>query len=98
MRAAARCMVPMTQSRISASFDPSPALEAARPSLLDRALGIVTEVRAGEGLTAALLAIALFLLLMAYYIIKPVREALILQHPAGAEYKSWLGAAIAMLL
>lgn len=91
-------MVAMTQSRISASFGPSPALEAARPSLLDRALGIVTEVRAGEGLTAALLAIALFLLLMAYYIIKPVREALILQHPAGAEYKSWLGAAIALLL
>jgi ATP:ADP antiporter, AAA family len=88
----------MTQSRISAPFDPSPALEAARPSLLDRALGIVTEVRAGEGLTAVLLATALFLLLMAYYIIKPVREALILQHPAGAEYKSWLGAAIAVLL
>ena len=35
---------------------------------------------------------------MAYYIIKPVREALILQHPAGAEYKSWMGAAIAVLL
>src|SRR6186713_3029132 len=43
---------PMTQSRISASLDPSPALKAARPSLLDRLLGIVTEVRAGEGLTA----------------------------------------------
>jgi hypothetical protein len=26
------------------------------------------------------------------YIIKPVREALILQHPAGAEYKGWMGA------
>jgi AAA family ATP:ADP antiporter len=88
----------MTQSRISASLDPAPALDPARPSLLDRLLGIVTEVRAGEGLTALLLAIALFLLLMAYYIIKPVREALILQHPAGAEYKSWLGAAIAVLL
>ena len=88
----------MTQSRTSASIDPSPALDAARPSPLERILGIVTEVRAGEGLTAVLLATALFLLLMAYYIIKPVREALILQHPAGAEYKSWLGAAIALLL
>jgi len=66
--------------------------------VLERLLGIVTEVRAGEGLTVVLLATALFLLLMAYYIIKPVREALILQHPAGADYKSWLGAAIAVLL
>jgi AAA family ATP:ADP antiporter len=88
----------MTQSRLSASFDSPPSGEAARPSWLDRALGIVTEVRAGEGLTALLLATELFLLLMAYYIIKPVREALILQHPAGAEYKSWLGAAIALML
>jgi AAA family ATP:ADP antiporter len=61
-------------------------------------LGVVTEVHAGEGVTAVLLTAALFLLLMAYYIIKPVREALILQHAAGAEYKSWLGAAIAVLL
>jgi AAA family ATP:ADP antiporter len=67
-------------------------------SLLERALAIVAPVRPGEGVTALLLAAALFLLLMAYYIIKPVREALILQHAAGAEYKSWLGAAIAMLL
>jgi ATP:ADP antiporter, AAA family len=88
----------MTQTRISASLDSAPPLEPARPSLLERGLGVVTEVRAGEGGTALLLATALFLLLMAYYIIKPVREALILQHPAGAEYKSWLGGAIAVLL
>jgi AAA family ATP:ADP antiporter len=61
-------------------------------------LSVVTEVHAGEGVTVVLLTAALFLLLMAYYIIKPVREALILQHAAGAEYKSWLGAAIAVLL
>jgi AAA family ATP:ADP antiporter len=66
--------------------------------VLERALAIVTEVRPGEGMTALLLTAELFLLLMAYYIIKPVREALILQHPAGPEYKSWLGAAIAVLL
>ena len=76
--------------------EPGPA--PARLSLLERLLGVVTEVHAGEGVTAVLLTAALFLLLMAYYIIKPVREALILQHPAGAEYKSWLGAAIAVLL
>ena len=69
-----------------------------RLSTLDRALRIVADVRAGEGLTALGLATALFLLLLAYYIIKPVREALILQHPAGAEYKSWMGAGIAIVL
>jgi len=79
--------------------EPDPgAPDTARLSLLDRVLGVVAEVRPGEGLTALGLAAALFLLLLAYYIIKPVREALILQHPAGAEYKSWLGAGIALLL
>src|SRR3954468_22318872 len=75
-----------------------PAPDGEQPSALDRALRVVADVRPGEGLTALGLATALFLLLMAYYIIKPVREALILQHPAGAEYKSWMGAAIAALL
>jgi AAA family ATP:ADP antiporter len=77
---------------------PASPPSAAPLSLIERALAIVAPVRAGEGVTALLLAAALFLLLMAYYIIKPVREALILQHAAGAEYKSWLGAAIAVLL
>jgi len=72
--------------------------DAEQPSALDRALRVVADVRPGEGLTALGLATALFLLLLAYYIIKPVREALILQHPAGAEYKSWMGAGIALLL
>jgi ATP:ADP antiporter, AAA family len=76
----------------------SAAPDAERLSVLDRSLSVVADVRAGEGLTALGLAAALFLLLLAYYIIKPVREALILQHPAGAEYKSWLGAGIAILL
>lgn len=88
----------MTQTRISTPFDEQPVRVAARQSLLERALGVITEVRPGEGLTAVLLALSLFLLLMGYYIIKPVREALILQHSGGAEYKSWLGAAIALLL
>jgi ATP:ADP antiporter, AAA family len=88
----------MNETRISAPHDSPRGLLEARRSLLERALAIVTEVRPGEGVTALLLTAELFLLLMAYYIIKPVREALILQHPAGAEYKSWLGAAIAILL
>ncbi|HEY3494463.1 MAG TPA: Npt1/Npt2 family nucleotide transporter, partial [Polyangiaceae bacterium] len=68
-------------------------------SPLERVLGIVTEVRAGEGPLTLILAANLFLFLTAYYFIKPVREGLILgMGPAGAEYKSYLGAAIACSL
>lgn len=35
---------------------------------LERFLGIFTEVRAGEGVTALLLALNVFLILMAYYV------------------------------
>lgn len=63
---------------------------------LERFLSIFAKVRRGEGLTALLLAGNVFLLLTAYYIIKPVREALILGG-AGAEIKSYAGAVQAML-
>jgi ATP:ADP antiporter, AAA family len=69
-----------------------------RRSGLERALGIVTEVRAGEGPSAILLALNVFLLLTAYYIMKPVREGLILELKSGAEYKSYMSAAIAVAL
>ncbi len=46
--------------------------------MLERFLGIFTDVRGGEGTTVLLLALNVFLLLVAYSIIKPVREALIL--------------------
>ena len=45
-------------------------------SSLERFLGMFTDVRPGEGTTAVLLALNVFLLLMAYYVLKPVREAL----------------------
>lgn len=67
-------------------------------SPLERALGIVTEVKAGEGGTALLLTLNVFLLLTAYYVIKPVREGFVLAMKAGAEYKSYLSAAIAVAL
>ena len=65
---------------------------------LERVLGIVTEVRGGEGPTALYLTLNVFLLLTAYYVIKPVREGLILAMKSGAEYKSYLSAAIAIAL
>jgi AAA family ATP:ADP antiporter len=68
------------------------------PAWLSRALRLVTEVRPGEAVTALLLTANVFLLLSAYYIIKPVREALILQMESGAEYKSYMSGAIAALL
>jgi AAA family ATP:ADP antiporter len=68
-----------------------------RDDPLDRLLGVFAEVRGGEGLTAVLLAVNVFLLLTAYYIIKPVREALILS-TSGAEIKSYTSAGQALLL
>ncbi len=58
-------------------------------SRLDKALSVFGTVRKGEGLTALLLAANVFLLLTAYYIIKPVREPLILGG-VGAEVKRWV--------
>lgn len=60
-------------------------------------LRLFTEVRPGEVVTAFLLGLNIFLLLTAYYIIKPVREGLILGG-VGAEGKSYLSAVIAVLL
>jgi AAA family ATP:ADP antiporter len=64
---------------------------------LEAFLGLFTEVRQGEGLTALLLGANVFLILTAYYIIKPVREALILAG-GGAEIKSYAAAGQALLL
>ena len=68
-----------------------------RPSFLDRALRPFTDVHAGEGLKASLLSLNVFLLLTAYYVLKPVREALILGQ-GSAEEKSYLSAVQVILL
>jgi AAA family ATP:ADP antiporter len=60
-------------------------------SPLDRLLRLFADVKPGEGLTALLLTLNVFLLLTSYYIIKPVREALILAG-GGAELKAYLAA------
>lgn len=44
----------------------------------ERLLSLFTSVRAGEGRCVALLCLQAFLLMVAYYLIRPVREALIL--------------------
>ncbi|MFQ5753623.1 MAG: NTP/NDP exchange transporter, partial [bacterium] len=64
---------------------------------LERLLSLFAEVRAGEGVTALMLTLNLFLVLMSYYIAKVVREALILAE-GSAELKSYLSAGQVVLL
>jgi len=65
-------------------------------NVFERFLAIFAPVRKGEGFTSVLLMLNVFLLLTAYYIIKPVREALILGQ-LGPEVKAYAGAAQALL-
>lgn len=66
-------------------------------NFLDRFLNLFTEVNAGEGVRSLILSLNIFIILTAYYIIKPVREALILAG-GGAEVKSYASAGQAILL
>jgi AAA family ATP:ADP antiporter len=66
-------------------------------SPLERVLGLITEVHRGEGITALLMTLNVFLLLLAYYFIKPAREAFLLANEGGARYKAYMGAAIAVV-
>lgn len=70
---------------------------AARRGLLDRALALLSDVRAGEGATALLMLSNLLLILVAYYVIKTAREPLIRQ-TGGAELRSYAAAAQAGVL
>jgi len=64
---------------------------------VERLLAHFVDVRAGEGTDALLFALNLFLLLAAYYLLKTVREALILSE-GGAEVKTYSSAGQAILL
>jgi len=75
----------------------SPQVELVRKSPLERILSIITDVRAGEGLGALLLTADLTVLLGGYYLLKTVRESLILAQ-GGAEVKAYSSAAQAILL
>jgi ATP/ADP translocase len=66
-------------------------------SRLDRMLGVFADVHGGEGVTALLLSLNIFLILMAYYVLKPVREALILGE-GSPELKSYMSAGQVVLL
>jgi len=66
-------------------------------SVLDRALSIFADVRAGEGFSAILLAANVFYLLAFYSVLKIVRDALILSE-AGAVAASYASAGQAILM
>ena len=65
---------------------------------LERLLSLFTDVRAGEGVRLLLLTVNVFLILTAYYVMKPAREAFILDQQGGAEIKSYALAGQALLL
>jgi AAA family ATP:ADP antiporter len=73
---------------------------------LDRLLGIAAEVRAGESVTALLLAFNGFLILAAYYVIRPLRSSFLLPVRinlpnggvmTGSEITAYSGAILAAL-
>jgi ATP:ADP antiporter, AAA family len=81
----------------------------ARPGPLDRLLGVFSEVQPGEGGRALLMLLNIFLILVSYYILKTVREPLILTTDVPevlrrlgirgpAEVKTYAAAAQALLL
>jgi AAA family ATP:ADP antiporter len=66
-------------------------------SPLDRFLNLFTGVETGEGITSLLLTLNIFLIMTSYYIMKPVREALIIGG-AGAVMKSYASTGQVILL
>ena len=72
-------------------------IQKTKKNILEYILGLFTEVKGGEGFTVILLFFNIFLIFTAYYIMKPVREALILAG-GGAEIKAYASAGQAILL
>ena len=66
-------------------------------NLLERFLGIFTEVRAGEGYLTVAMAFLVFLLLAAYYLIRPARAAR-MRLEVGAEHQADVSAVMVFLL
>src|SRR3954471_9749975 len=72
-------------------------IEPGARTRVDRALALFTDVRAGEGGTAVLMLLNIFLLLICYSVIKTAREPLILLG-GGAEVRSYAAAGQALVL
>src|SRR5262249_29109606 len=72
-------------------------IRAAQKNWLDRSLSLFTDVQAGEGATALLLAANIFCFFTLYSVLKPIRSALILSE-SGAVAQSYAAAGQAALL
>ncbi|HKC13677.1 MAG TPA: translocase, partial [Vicinamibacteria bacterium] len=70
---------------------------AGRPGLLDRMLRLFSEVRAGEGGTVVLMFFNLLTLLLGYYVIKTLRDTVIVAR-LGAQVKAYSSAGQAVVL
>jgi ATP:ADP antiporter, AAA family len=77
-------------------MEPNPKT-AEHGGIMNRLLRTFGDVRPGEARNALLLALNIFLILTAYYVLKPVREALILKE-GSAELKSYLSAGQVVVL
>ena len=66
-------------------------------SAVEKCLSLFADVRAGEGVSALLMGLNVFLLLAGYYLLKIAREPLILTG-FGAKYEAYLAGAQAILL
>ncbi|MBM3296007.1 MAG: translocase [Candidatus Aminicenantes bacterium] len=77
---------------------PNPNAPAGRMHIGYAFLRLFTDIRPGEAAKAFLLTLNIFTLLLAYYLIKPVREALLLVDKDAPRIKSYLSGAQAVLL
>jgi ATP:ADP antiporter, AAA family len=92
--------VPLSVAKQFKTQNPSnqiAVVEKEKLNFFERFLGLFTEVRRGEEVTAILLMLNLFILLCAYLLIKTLREPLILTG-GGPEVKSYAAAGHALLL
>src|SRR4051812_38305134 len=74
-----------------------PAEPVPDKGLIERLLSPIADVHRGEGLSALLMTLTMFLLLSGYYLLKTAREGFILSE-GGAEVKSYSSAGQALLL
>lgn len=73
--------------------------DAREKGALEKALGVFADIRGGEAVTALMMVVSGFLLLLSYYLVKVVREPLIVgAGESGAEWKSYAAAGQAVLL
>lgn len=75
----------------------TPATPERQPGLLDRVLRLFSDVRPGESTTVLLLFVNIFTILVGYYLLKTIREPLIL-NTGGAEGKAFSSAGQAIVL